>query len=98
MAVGLIKRSDQRRYRPLITDTHDKHGYGHDVYQKTFAVGHNMLEDYAQSKRLYSRGIPKGRDNNNNTNVGGMMFTQTELTSGTNDKTYKTVQCHGCKK
>lgn len=48
----LLERSDMIRYSPLMTDIRDQYGYGIDVYSKTLASGHNMLEDYARSRRL----------------------------------------------
>ena len=62
MAVGLVKRADQRRYKGMLTDIRDQHGYGHDVYPKTLAAAHNMIEDYTRSRRLSTRGNPKTRD------------------------------------
>ena len=52
MGTALIKRSDMTRYRPLLTDIRDQHGYGNGVYPKTLATAHNMLEDFARSRNI----------------------------------------------
>ena len=98
MAVGLVKRADQRRYKGMLTDIRDQYGYGHDVYPKTLAAAHNMIEDYTRSRRLNTRGNPKSRDKKYGKGIKGLMFNQTDLVSGTNGKLYKNVQCHGCNK
>ena len=52
MGTALLKRSDMQRYMPLMTDIRDQHGYGIDVYPKTLSSGHDILEDYARSRKL----------------------------------------------
>lgn len=52
MGVGILKRADYDRYCPLLTPIHDQYSYGMDVYPKTLAAGHDILEDYSQSRKL----------------------------------------------
>ena len=55
MGTALLKQSDMNRYAPLLVDIRDQYGFGSDVYPKTLAAGHDMLEDYARSRRLYTK-------------------------------------------
>ena len=40
------------RYGPLMVDIRDQHGFGADVYPKTLASGHDMLEDYTRIRNI----------------------------------------------
>ena len=55
MGTALLKRSDMNRYTPLLIDIRDQYGFGSDVYPKTLAAGHDMLEDYASSRKLHTK-------------------------------------------
>jgi len=55
MGTALLKRSDTSRYNPMMTNIRDQFGYGIDVYPKSLAAAHNMLEDYARSRKLYPK-------------------------------------------
>ena len=60
-----------------------------------------MLEDYARSRKLYPKKkttTNRGRFKDGTKDIKGMMYTQVDLVAGTNGRTYKTVQCHSCKK
>ena len=52
LGTALLKCSDMSRYGPLMVDIRDQYGYGIDVYPKTPALGHDILEDYAKSRKL----------------------------------------------
>lgn len=52
MDTALLKRSDMSRYGPLMTNIRDQLGYIIDVYPKTLALGHDMLEDYAKKQKI----------------------------------------------
>ena len=95
MAVGLLKRVNTNMYRDLLTNIRDQHGYGHDVYPKTLAAAHNMLEYYYRSRKLDVKSNLKSNKKRVGKEVKGM-FNQTELVAGTNGKIYKTVQCRFC--
>ena len=99
MGVALLKRSDMTRYKPLLTDIRDQHGYGQDVYPKTLAAAHNMLEDYARTRKLAPKkkdGRKTGPGGGKTRNLNGQMYNQLEYVAGTNGKIYRSVQCHGC--
>ena len=39
-----------------MTDIRDQYGFGGlDVYPKTLAAGHDILEDHARSRKLYAK-------------------------------------------
>ena len=64
-------------------------------------MAHDMLEDYARSRKLYPKKKPttsRGRFEDGTKDIKGMMYTQVDLVAGTNGRTYKTIQCHSCKK
>ena len=87
MGTALIKHSDYGRYKDLITDIRDQYGYGIDVYPKTLAAAHDMLEDFARSRQLYPKKetlTMKGRYTDGGRSVNGMMYSQLELVPGTN--------------
>ena len=80
MGTALLKRSDISRYGPLMTGLRDQYGYGIDIYPKILSSGHDMLEDYARSRRVYlkkkktklpyDRNKNKGDLNSKDTNSG----------------------------
>ena len=104
MGTALLKRSDMTRYGPLMTDIRDQHGYGIDVYPKTLASGHDMLEDYARSRKLFpTKKNPKGgigkpkdtkKEDGEKESDTGVMYAQDNAIPGTNGKTYPGVTCH----
>ena len=107
MGTALLKRSGMSRYGPLMTNIRDQFGYGIDVYPKTLASGHDMLEDYARSRRLYSKkkklNISDERTNREkekraNEDATGAMYAQEEVVPGTNGKDHASIQCHSCQK
>ena len=103
MCTGLIKRADSSRYKGLLMDTRDQHGFGMDVYPKNLAAAHNMIEDYARSCNIYpkKKSNKKYRDKEKELkHITGIMHAQgqAELIAGTNGKVYTTVKCHKCEK
>lgn len=103
MGAALIKRSDQGRYRVLLTDIRDQHGYGSDVYPKKSAA-HNMLEDFARSRNLVPRKKSKfprrsayGGKNGDKNEIKGMMYNLESFVPGTNGRIFKTIQYCGCR-
>ena len=55
MGTSYVKWSDLTRYKHLLMDIRDQHGYGINVYPKSLAADHNMIEDYARSRGLYPK-------------------------------------------
>ena len=106
MGTALLKRSDMSRYGPLLVDIRDQHGFGANVYPKTLAAGHDMLEDYARSRNLLPA---KKKQKNPLLKTGdadkeeidkdddtGVMYTQDTVVPGTNEKSHPGIKCHGC--
>jgi len=108
MGTVLLKRSYTSSHGPLMTDIRDQFGYGIDVYPKNLTPGHTMLEDYAQSRKLYPKKkkakMPedkhrdKLKDKKSNEESTGMMHIQEELVPGTSGKTHASIKCHNCEK
>ena len=106
--MALIKRSDMSRYGPLMTDIRDQYGYVVDVYPKTLVSDHNMLEDYARSRKIYPKkkktttneGIFRDKypGDNRKGSVPGIIHAHEEIVPGTNVRTCNTVKCHDCSK
>ena len=105
MGTALLKRSDMTRYGPLMTDIRDQHGYGIDVYPKILAAGHDMLEDYARSRKLFlAKKKPKStqkkfrdpkKEDINKESDTGVMYSQDGGVPGTNKNVYLQIKCRG---
>ena len=108
MDTALLKRSDMNRYSPLMTDIRDQYGYGIYVYPKTLTSAHDMLEDYARSRKLFPKNKKTLEDEEDtyrrrtyviekdeNT---GVMYTQDNLITGTKDRLNTSIECRECQK
>ena len=104
MGTALLKHSDMNRCGPLMTDIRDHCGYSIAVYPKTLASGHNMLEDYARSRKLYPKenksktSEDKNKDRKSSDESTGDIYNQEKLSPGTNGKMHPATKCHNCEK
>ena len=106
MGTALLKRSDMARYGSLMVDIRDQHGFGADVYPKTLAAGHDILEDYARSRKLLpvkkkqKNGLAKTKDpkkeGSDKDADTGVMYLQETVVPGTNGKSFPGIKCRGC--
>jgi len=104
----LLKRFDMNRYGPLITDIRDQYGYGINVYPKTLANAHNILEDYARSRKLFPKNkkTPEDKEDTYRRRVDviekdedtRVMYTQDNLIVGINDRLHASIKRRRCKK
>jgi len=102
MGTASLKRSDMSRYSPLMTDIRDQYGYGIDVYPKTLASAHDMLEDYARSRSFFpkKKKFQGGREETYQRRVDiiekdedtGVVYTQDNLIAGTNDRMHTSIK------
>ena len=94
------------RYGPLMTDIRDQYNYGIDAYPKTLASAHNMLEDYARSRKLLPKNKKTPEDEeytyrrrldvikkDENTDI---IYTHDNLIAGTNDRLHASIKYRGC--
>lgn len=92
MGIALLKCSDMNRYGLLMIDIRDQYGYVINVYPKTLASGHDMLEYYVRSRKIYPKknkvktSEDKNKDRKPNDESTGAMYNQEDLTPGTNGK------------
>ena len=93
IGTALLKRTDMSRYAPLMVDIRDLYGFGSNVYPKTLAAGHDMLEYYARSRKLYTKkkkpNAPSEKiagDTKKSKQDTGVMYSQETLVPGTNGK------------
>ena len=64
MAVGLLERSNRRKFHKLITNIYDQFAFNKDVYPTTLHASYELLENHSRYviHTLYNGGQGRGGD------------------------------------